>query len=253
MKGNKPTSFFSLIPYAFILSTLFSFILLPTTAQAINASACYRVEVFFFKVGESCIEFREKDDKIAVKSFMRTVNIGSLAKRVDDKGEALIDKKTLKPIFFKFYQEEGNFKRYQEYQFSGEKVFVRETKYQGLTDKIERDEKKVYAASDHSDPYTAALYLFENITESSKGIIKLFYDDKFYNVPYTRLKEDKIFIDGIRYDTFKVLIKPNIQGKGLLRPKGDWTLWIDKQSKMPVKMNVGFIIGSVNVLVEELK
>lgn len=211
------------------------------------------MEVLIFKVGESCIEYKEDGDNINVTSFMRTVNIGSLARRVEDKGEAIIDKKGLKPISFKFHQEEGRFKRYQEYQFLEGKIFVREIKFKKLTDNIEKDEKKVYVSKEYGDPYTVALHLFTNVASNRKGVLKLFYDDKFYNIPYTVLKEETISVSSTKYDTYKVLVKPYIQGRGLLKPKGDWILWIDKSSRMPVKMSVGFIIGSVNVIIETLK
>lgn len=218
-----------------------------------DVSACYRVEVFFFKVGESCINFQETKDLILVDSFMRTVNIGSIAKRIYDNGYSEINKNSLNPSRFYFHQEEGNFKRNQEYVFVDNKIYVRETKFQGLTDSIEKDEKKVYQSSNYLDPYTAALYLFMNVEKNRNGYIKLFYDDRFYDIPYDVKSEEKTKVDNITYDTFKVVIKPRIQGKGLLKPKGDWTLWIDKKRKVPVKMKVGFIIGSVNVYVESIK
>lgn len=236
-----------------MLFTLIAVLNFSSTVFAFNASACYRVEVFFFKVGESCISYKEDKDKILVSSFMRTVNIGSLAKRVDDKGEAVIDKDNLKPVSFKFHQEEGRFKRYQEYQFLEDKVFVRETKYKDLTDTIEKDEKKVYLSNNYADPYTAALQLLINVGNKKQGVLKLFYDDKFYNIPYTVLKEESLSISGKKYNTYKVLVKPYIQGKGLLKPRGDWILWLDKATKMPVMMSVGFIIGSVDVVIDSLK
>ncbi len=241
-----------------MLSKIAKFFLLvlffcPVNTFALNASACYRVEVFFFKVGESCISFKEEGDLIFVKSFMRTVNIGSLAKRVNDEGEAIIERTTLKPRFFKFYQEEGRFKRYQEYKYLDDKIHVRETKYVDLTDKIERDEKKVYEQKGYSDPYATALFLFEHIGEEQSGVLRLFYDDRYYNVPYSIVKEEDITVDETDFNTYKVLVKTNVRGKGLLKPKGNWYLWIDKKTRMPVKMNVGFLIGSVNVIMEELK
>lgn len=228
-------------------------ITLPAALQARNVTACYDVELFFLKVGESCITFRDDKETVSVSSFMRTVNIGSLAKRINDKGEGVVGKAGYKARLFRFHQEEGQFKRYQEYNFVNNKVYVRETRYKGLSDVIIKDERKEYEANDYLDPYAAALYLFENIEKNQNGTIKLFYDDRFYNIPYWRLKKEETIIDGVRYETYKVLIKPYIQGKGLLKPKGDWYLWVDRQSKMPIKMRVGFIIGGVDVLIKSLR
>jgi hypothetical protein len=118
---------------------------------------------------------------------------------------------------------------------------------------VEKDENKVYMSQGYGDPYAVALHLFENIGKNKAGTLRLFYDDRFYNVPYSILKEERLSIDGVSYETYRVLVKPYIQGKGLLKPRGDWLLWIDKKSKLPVKMSVGFIIGSVDVVLENLK
>lgn len=218
-----------------------------------NTTLCYDVEVLIFKVGESCISYKEKDDEIIIESFMRTVNIGSMAKKVDDNGYAIAKKNGLIPKKFVFNQKEGNFKRFQSYDFEEDKIKVRETKYKDLSDIVEKEEYKIYQHNGERDPYTLALFFFKEAFVSKEGFLKLFYDDQSYQIPYQVLKDEKIKIRQKIFDTKKVLIKPIIKGKGLLKPKGNWYIWIDKSTQFPVKMSVGFIIGSVDVLLTRIE
>ncbi|MCX7990996.1 MAG: DUF3108 domain-containing protein [Proteobacteria bacterium] len=238
---------------AFTLLLLISLGFFTNTSPANAITLCYDIEIFIFKVGESCISYKDMDDEILTESFMRTVNIGSVAKRVNDKGYAIANRDGLKPKKFVFYQEEGNFKRYQSYDFEEGKIKVRETKYKGLTDEIENDENKTYQYKGQRDPYTLALFLFKEVFKSQSGNLSLFYDDKSYLIPYQVLKDELVKIKDKKYDTKQVLIKPEIKGKGLLRPKGNWYIWVDKKTQLPVKMSVGFIIGSVDVVLAKME
>ncbi len=228
----------------FLIISLF----LAAKSSFANVSLCFDVELLIFKVGESCISYKDVGEDILIESFMRTVNIGSIAKRVNDTGYTYVAKEGLKPRKFFFYQEEGSFKRYQSYHFQEDKIWVKEVKYRGLTDEVEKDEEKTYPNNGYRDPYSLALFLFKEVFKSQSGYLNLFYDDRFYNIPYKVLNDENIKIRENKFSTRKVLIKPEIKGKGLLRPKGNWYIWIDKDSQLPVKMSVGFIIGSVDVI-----
>lgn len=219
---------------------------------ASSVTACYNVKVFFLTVGESCITYKFINDRLNISSFMRTTNIGSIAKHINDYGSSELTLKGLKPSYFTFYQEEGRFKRYQEYKFLTEKVIAKEIKYKGLTTEIEKEENKSYQLRDEVDPYTAALYLFKKSEKHEKGTIGIFYDDKFYRIPWQKIGEYRLQTKLDVLDTIKVMVQPNIKGKGLLQPKGDWYLWIDKKTSLPVLMEVGFIIGSVKVIIEKI-
>lgn len=199
------------------------------------------------------MSFKDMGEELLIESSMRTTNIASMAKRVEDRGSALLLKKGLRSKRFIFYQEEGIFKRYQKYEFEGGKINIIETKYKGLSDEIEKDEHKSYVFNNERDPYAATIFLLKEVFRSNFGTLSLFYDDKSYKIPYQVLKDETIKIGERRYNTKKVLIKPEIKGKGLLRPKGDWYIWVDSATYLPVKMSVGFIIGSVDVLLERIE
>lgn len=238
---------------AFKLLLMISLLLTPRLSLSQTTTLCFDVKIFIFKVGESCITYKYSGNEILIESFMKTVNIGSMAKRVNDNGYAIATREGLLSKKFVFYQEEGNFKRYQSYDFEVDKIKVRETKYKGLSSEIEKDENKIYQYTGQRDPYTLALFLFQEIFKSEKGLLNLFYDDKSYKIPYEVLKDETILLNDNKFDTKKVMIKPEIKGKGLLRPKGKWFIWIDKKTKLPVKMSVGFIIGSVDVVLTKFE
>lgn len=223
------------------------FFLNPIDAFSNSLKVCYDVKVFFLKVGESCISYSMEGSELKISSYMKTVNIGSIAKRIYDHGGAEVLLPTLKPKLFFFYQEEGSFKRYQEYNFKNNSIFVKETKYKKLTDIIEKDENKTYSHNGELDPYSAGLYLFLSVPKHQKGTIPIFYDDRFYKIPWERIEKTVIFSDLGNFNAYKIKILPNIKGKGLLQPKGEWFLWIDEKTKLPIEMEVGFIIGSVKV------
>jgi len=60
-----------------------------------------------------------------------------------------------------------------------------------------------------------------------------------------------IEISGKRYSTWKVLLIPEIETKGLLKPKGKWLVWVDKETNIPVKLSIKFTIGSADVVLEK--
>lgn len=237
---------------AFKLFLIISLLFTPKLSLSQTTTLCFDVEIFIFKVGESCISYKDSGNEILIESFMRTVNIGSMAKRVDDKGYAIASKNGLTSKKFVFYQIEGNFKRYQSYEFDDNKIKVKEIKYKGITEEIENDENKTYSYNGQRDPYTLALFLFKEVFKSNSGLLHLFYDDKSYKIPYQVINDEKIKVKDKIFDSKKVLIKPEIRGKGLLRPKGNWYIWVDKSTQLPVKMSVGFIIGSVDVVLTQI-
>ncbi|MFN3813461.1 MAG: DUF3108 domain-containing protein [Aquificaceae bacterium] len=217
----------------------------PLLSWAKELTACYRAYFIFIPVAETCIAYEDKGDLLHVSSFVRTINVGKLVKRVYNKGEALIGREQLNPVSFRYYQEEGEFKRYQEYRFNNGKIHVKEIKYKKLSDQIEKSEDKTYHNSNFVDPYTASLILYRDTAVKRNGDVLMFYDDRMYVLPYSVLEEDKVFTDAGEFETRMVEVYPNIDTKGLLKPKGKWFLWIDKKTYLPVKMKLGFVIGSI--------
>ncbi len=222
-----------------------------STAQELKA--CYRAYLFFMPVAETCITYKTEKDALRAESFVRTINIGRLVKRVYNKGGAVIKLPDLSPMHFVYYQEEGEFKRYQEYSFTEDKIKVLEIKYVKLTNEIEKKEEKEYGYKGYVDPYTAAVILYRESEKLDKGTIKMFYDDKEYLLPYKVVGVENIETPLGNFNTRKVEVYPNIETKGLLKPKGTWYLWIDQKTNLPIRMELKFVIGSASARLERVE
>ncbi len=230
--------------------SLLFLILLPFAFSFANKlTACYKAYFVFLPVAETCITYEDRGKELYVSSVVRTINVGKLVKRVYNRGQAVIEKATLQPISFKYYQEEGEFKRYQEYTFKDGKIYVKEVKYKKLTDQIEKSEEKVYQEAGYVEPYTASLLLYRDSAVKNHGNILMFYDDKRYVIPYSVLKRDSIDTDLGTFNTRMIEVYPNIETKGLLKPRGKWHLWIDEDMYLPIRMSLSFVIGSVNAVI----
>ncbi|MFN4012294.1 MAG: DUF3108 domain-containing protein [Aquificaceae bacterium] len=215
--------------------------------------ACYRAYLFFFPVAETCITYKQENNHLKTESFVRTINVGKLVKRVYNRGGATIILPGLKPRHFVYYQEEGEFKRYQEYIFNDHKIKVKEIKYVKLSDEVERKEEKEYEYKGFVDPYTASLMLYKDSSKVNQGTVKMFYDDKEYLLPYGVKGVEVIQTPLGEFKARKVEVYPNIETKGLLKPKGLWYLWIDEETNIPVRMELKFVIGSASARIERIE
>lgn len=215
--------------------------------------ACYRAYLSLFPVAETCISYKTEGNTLKTESFVKTINIGKMVKRVYNRGGATVGLPDLKPIHFVYYQEEGEFKRYQEYKFTESKILVTEIKYAKLSDEIEKKEEKEYQYRGYVDPYTASLLLYRESERVEKGTIKMFYDDKEYLLPYSVKGVERIETPLGEFNTRKIEVYPNIETKGLLRPKGVWYLWIDQETNIPIRMSLKFLIGSAWARIERIE
>jgi len=227
----------------------------PFLAFSKELTACYKAYYLFIPVAQTCITYAVEDTNVYAKSWVRTINVGKLVKRVYNNGESHMKVNGhLKPGLFKYHQEEGLFKRYQEYKFENGKIYVKEINYVDLTDQIEKVSENVYTYQNSPDPYMASLILFKESQSKTSGSISMFYDDKFYKIPYKLINNDEPLDTKVgTFRTRLVEVQPNIRTKGLLRPKGNWKLWIDKDSNLPLRMQLSFVIGSVTAQLEEIR
>lgn len=215
--------------------------------------ACYKAYLFFLPVAETCITYSKNGKTLNSESFVRTINVGKLVKRVYNKGRAQTLLPDMEPKYFYYYQEEGEFKREQEYVFTGKSIKVKEIKYKGLSQEVEKREEKEYKYEGFVDPYTAGLMLYRDSAKFDKGTIKMFYDDKEYWLPFGVISKERVEVPAGVFETRVVEVHPNIETKGLLKPKGRWYLWIDEKTNLPVKMALKFVIGSATVKLEKIE
>ncbi len=227
--------------------------LLPLVLLAKELTLCYKAYYLFFPVAQTCITYKQKGEELVVSSYAKTINVGGLVKRVYNYGHAFISAKDLMPKEFFYHQEEGKFKRRQYYLFKNSKIYIKEIHYLELTDKVEREEEREESFEDYADPYTTSLLLYKNSARDREGIVKMFYDDKKYSIPYRVVGEEEIKVPVGTYQTRVVEVSPNVETKGILKPKGKWKLWIEKGSFIPVKMQLYFALGSVQAVLEEIR
>ncbi|MDW8237047.1 MAG: DUF3108 domain-containing protein [Aquificaceae bacterium] len=228
-------------------------LLFVASASASELKACYRAFLGFLPVAETCISYKLKGALLHVESVVKTVNVGKIAKRVNNKGSSSILLDGLEPKTFEYYQEEGTFKRYQRYQFEGNKIQTLEIEYEGLSEKAESTEEKTFEYRGFVDPYTASLRLYKDLQKAERGDIKIFYDQKEYTVPYNVVLNEQVKTPAGTFNTKVVEVSPAIKTKGLLKPRGNWRLWIDKRTNLPVRMDLTFAIGSVSARLETLE
>jgi len=92
--------------------------------------------------------------------------------------------------------------------------------------------------------------LYKSALKEQSGNLKMFYDGKTYSIPYSVVGEEWVLE---KYRALVLNVQPNIKTKGLLKPKGMWRLWIDRENLFPVKMQLLFVLGSVKAVLEEVK
>jgi hypothetical protein len=215
---------------------------------------CYRIYYLFFPVAENCATYKAKGKELIIEASAKTVVLGKIVKPIHNWGVAISDLASLKPKEFIFYQREGSFKRDHLYKFYGSVVRTKIIKYRKKTDKVERVFEKVFWLGDkYVDPFTASAVIYKSIPEKKEGLVRIFYDGRGQSVEYKLVGEERVRTELGNFATWKVELTPNITTRGLLSPKGRWYIWIDKNSKIPVKLKVTFTIGTATGLIYKLK
>jgi len=118
----------------------------------------------------------------------------------------------------------------------------------------EEKEEGFYASGEILyDPFSASLLIYLNTPSREGGSISLFYDGKVRKVTYRTVGEEEVEVFGRTYRTWKVVFNPEMETKGLLKPRGLWYAWIDKETNIPVRLKVSFTIGSAYIYLEKVK
>ncbi|WP_293449156.1 DUF3108 domain-containing protein [Persephonella sp.] len=211
---------------------------------------CYKGYYFFLPLVEDCITY----EKNKISAYAHSTPLGSLFKRVEYKGYS-IHKENLKPEFFYFVQKEGNKKMIHKYRFSEDYIFFEKEIYklEGNRYKFQKKLTKKIKNKDYFDPFTASIYLYNVIKRKKEGFLNIFYDGRRYKVPFKVLKDENLEINSEKHRTKKIYLHPDFKTKGLLKPTGNWYIWVDKKLDIPVKLELTFTIGSFKLLLEKLR
>ena len=237
------------------LKGLLLLIFLPLLSFSQELTACYKAYFTFLPVAQTCITYTYNNSTASAKSWVKTINVGKIVKRVYNHGVShmVVDNSEIKPKLFQYHQEEGTFKRYQEYRFENGKIHTKEIHYVELSDTIERQENNVFEYKNSPDPYIAALVLYKESAFKNSGSISMFYDGKYYAIPYRVIGDEKVNTKAGEFEAQVLEVQPKVHTKGLLRPKGAWLLWIDKHTRLPIRMQLSFVIGSVRADLEKVE
>lgn len=208
----------------------------------------------FFPIIVDCINYEAKK----VEAYASSTPFGSLFKKVKYEGNSkyTYENSILVSKQFYFIQQEGKHKYIHHYVLKRNTILYEKRHYKLKNDKyIFKDNKqKTFKTKEiFFDPFTSSVYLYKAIKSKESGYIPIFYDGRFYKVPYKVEKKERINIDGKIYKTQKVYLNPEFKSKGLLKPTGNWYLWIDENLNIPVKMQVRFTIGSFRLVLKSLK
>ena len=80
-----------------------------------------------------------------------------------------------------------------------------------------------------------------------------FYDGKEQSVEFVIVGRETLERLGRRWNTLKVKVLPKVKTSGLLVPKGTWFVWIDEETRIPVRMKMSFTLGSANAWIDSIE
>lgn len=228
---------------------LLSALILPLIVFAKELETCYRVYFWFFPVAESCVLYTKEGKEVRIKSWARTIVVGRLVKPVNSWGMATMSE--LKAKSFALYQREGSYVRDHLYLFGDRGIEYEIVRYKKEGKEVKKGffESSVYLF----DPFSTSLLVYLDTPNFKGGTIPVFYDGKVQRVDYKTVGEERVEVNGKVYDTWKVVLVPNIETKGMLKPRGRWYVWVDKETNIPVMLKVSFTIGSARIYLKDLK
>ncbi len=209
---------------------------------------CYKAYFFILPVAESCIKYTNEGKNIRVESFIKTTKVGSLFYKIDNFGVSIFKENTKDYDFF-LLQEEGSYIRDIYYHKNDNKLHMFITKYAENKISIIKTYYKVHYTRRAVDPITASILLYCKVFKRKSGNIKVFYDGIVYTIPFFVIGYEK----SNRKKLLIVELTPKIYTKGIIKPTGKWLLWIDPDTRIPVRMKLEFTVGSALVKLEDIK
>ncbi|GAB6066484.1 hypothetical protein JCM9492_15790 [Aquifex pyrophilus] len=216
-------------------------ILLPFLLFGSELKICHKAYYLIFPVAYNCTTYRVEREKLTIEANTTNEGLGKLLGKVEIRGVS-----------------EGSIRRTKLFKLKlNIRGNVREHFYifkdNGVYYVIKGKERfKGFMKAPPYDPFRAGLFLYITASERER-VIKFFYDGKVQEVKYRVVGRETLEWKGKVYKTLKVLIKPKVETKGLLKPKGEWLLWLDLETLIPVRLKVSFTLGSVNMWIDRVK
>ncbi len=218
-----------------------------------NLTTCYKAYFILFPIAQICIGYKREKENLIISSIARTVSFGNIVKRIYNFGWSIIYEKELKPKKFFYHQDEIGFKRDQYYIFKDGKIYVKKILYSQKENDGNIEDFKEYPQDDFLDPHTASITLYREAMKHQNGIIKMFYEDKYYYISFRAIREDIVKSELGNFKTKVIEVEADVETKGPIKPKGKWLLWLDIDKTFPVKMQLNFTLGSLKVEIEKIE
>ncbi|WP_022849994.1 DUF3108 domain-containing protein [Limisalsivibrio acetivorans] len=235
-----------------LLLILLGIMLNPLNAKASDLEVCYEISLFF-KLGESCIQYRQLEDgKLEASSTTYTVPPISKIVPFREVGKALIEVYPVRTVKMDLLSENDKYSYSHSYKFLDKGIDYVIQKRHTETGKLKSIKKNFFGKKGFLDPYGATLSLIFNRSEEQQ-IVKLFLDSKPIILPYRLDGEGTVFLGKETFDCEKVRFKPDYETDKKLQPKGTWHFWIDKSTHILMRMDIGFTIGSARMEVISIK
>lgn len=174
----------------------------------------------------------------------------SLFFKVNDRYETYVDMETLAPWKYKRKIEEGSFRTYTEVKFDqiGHKAYERRAGYDHTT----TYDVPAYIQDVMSAFYFARTQDYANAEPGDITHFENFIDRAVHDLDVEFLGREVIEVGGIKYKTVK--LKPLVKEGGIFTHEGDMYLWIsDDENRIPVRVEAGLVIGSVQVDLQKAK
>ena len=202
---------------------------------------CHKAYYLIFPVAYNCTVYKLEGEKITIKAYTTNEGLGKILGNVEMKGVS--SGSLLKSHLFKLYMNIRDSVREHLYLFKNNRVYY---VIKG------KEEKRGFLKAPPCDPLRAGLFLYITASER-ESTIEFFYDGKKQEVLYRVVGRETLEWKGKVYKTFKILVKPKVKTKGLLKPKGEWFVWIDEETLIPIRLKVSFTLGSVNMWIDKLE
>jgi len=228
-----------------LLLLLFAFLF----SYGAEVTYCQKAYYFIFPVGYSCATYKLEGDKLLLEGWTKSSFLGSVVKKLEVKSTSHSRKDLTSERFF-VELKTPTVRKVHRYAFEGNKVFYEiVVEEEGKERQVKRGELVV---SSPVDPFLAGILLYLTADEKKRRL-KFFYDGREQEVLYQVVGEEKLERIGREWDTYKVLVEPKVKTSGFLVPKGKWLVWIDKKTRLPVRLKIAFTIGSANVWIDKLE
>lgn len=213
-------------------------------AFAQSLKICHKAYVFIFPVAYSCIEYYKFKNGFLIYGDTETVFLGKIAGKIEIEAASIVDKK-LRTKEYLLFLKARNKKKVHIYEFTNGLVsyFIR------VNDKVEEG---VMEIPERIDPLLAGLLIYMKANGKEKEIL-FFYDARIQKVSFKIIKEEELEWKGRVWKTYKVKVVPKVITTGFLVPKGIWYIWIDKETRIPVRIKVSFKIGSANMWIDKIE